>query len=183
MLEVDQAAPLFPPHVQEIIAFVRNVALVAIPFVLYYLSRYAQRKTATLNLIRTLETGSEIVDRLERLYLSRKFEEGAAAGLTQTPKDPYEGQAALIYFDFVMVLNFYESACAEIEENWVFDEILYTSTRNTIIGAREVLLARYSEKVGSDQSRHYPKLCKVAERWRRQADPDRLAAATHIPGD
>lgn len=182
MLDSPETTTLIPAHLQELVEFLRNIALMAIPFVLFFAARQLERRRATLNMIRDLEN-PEVVDRLERLYLSRKHEEGLAAGLSQTPEDPYAATPALLYFDFVIVLNYYEAACAEIERDWLFYGILYASTRNTIIGAREVLLKRYSDKVGSDQSRHYPELCRVAERWRQRADPYREAAAISVPGD
>ena len=173
---------LLPAWLHEAVVFIRNVALVAIPFALYFASRSVERKRATLNLVRNIEAAPEIVERLERLYQFRKFEEGQSKGLSQTPKDPYEDARALFNFDSVIVLNYYEAACTEIEEDWVNETLLYKSTRNTIIGAKEVLLKRYSERVGEDQSRSYPNLCQVAERWRQRADPYREVAETHIPG-
>ena len=179
----ESAAIFIPGWVQEATEFLRNIALVAIPFVLLIATRHIERKRATLNLIRILESAPEVVNRLERLYQFRKYEEGKAKNLSQTPENPYEKSLALFYFDSVIVLNYYEAACAEIEENWVNEELLYKSARNSIIGMKEVVLKRYGDKVGSDQSDNYMKLCNVADRWRKKADPYSEAAQINIPGD
>ena len=161
----------------------RNIALVAIPFVLWYASRSAEKQRATLNLIRALESAPEIVERLERLYRYRKFEEGVEPGLSQTPPNPYADFQAQFLFDSVIVLNYYEAACAEIEAGAIHEELIYKSVRNSVIGMRDVVLTRYSEKVGSEQSKNYVRLCAVADRWKARASSFGELGATRIPGD
>lgn len=175
------AAHFLPIWLSESVEFLRNLALVAIPFVLWYASRAVEKRRATLNLIRSLD--SEISENLQRLFLFRKFEERSAAHPSRKTNNPYDNLWALFYLDSVFVLNYYEAICTEIEEGALDGQLLYKTCRNSIIGVAEVVLGRYNEKVGSDQSGNYQKLVNLSQRWRKQAAPRRDLGATFIPGD
>jgi hypothetical protein len=167
--------------VVETVELLRNIALIAIPFVLWFATKSSEKRRATLNLIRELD--KDITPYLERLFIFRKFEDGVAKNLSQTPQNPYEDKPALYYFDSVMVLNFYEAICTEIEEGVLDEELLYKGVRNSVVGAADVVLARYNDHVGSDQSRNFRHLTIVAARWKGRADPFSEIGATRVPGD
>ena len=82
-----------------------------------------------------------------------------------------------------MVLNFYEAICTEIEVGALNENVLYSGIRNSVVGAEEVVLARYSNHVGVDQSDNYRNLKTVAARWRARAEPYNDLGATRVPGD
>jgi hypothetical protein len=84
-------------------------------------------------------------------------------------------------FDSVIVLNYYESICKEILVGHLNEEILYESIRNPVIGAKEILLTRYSDKIGIDQSRNYPNLSALAKLWSDRAWSYSEMGETKIP--
>ena len=180
-LEVVSAAHFYPIWLLETFELTRNAALIAIPFVLWGASRAVERRRATLDLIRSIDR--EISTQLERLYIFRKYEEGTVAHLSLTPQNPYEESPTLFFFDSVIVLNFYEAVCTEIEESALDDDLLYKTCRNSIIGVTDVILQRYNKKVGTDQSENYEMLLAVTKRWKQRAEPSGELGATSIPGD
>lgn len=166
---------------KEIIELLRNVALIAIPFVLWFASKKAEIHRATLNIIRELD--KDIVPHLERLFIFRKYEDGIANNLSQTPINPYEHKPALFLFDSVMVLKIYDAICAEIEMGALDEKLLYSGIRNSVVGAEEVMLDRFNKRVGSDQSHLYKYLGLVSARWKKRAASYNEMGATKIPGD
>lgn len=172
---------LIPTAVAEVVELVRNVALVAIPFVLWAASRANEYRRATLDLIRNLETGGEIVDRLERLYQYRMYQEAIDAGAQPTCTNPYAQFPQQFRFDSVIVLNYFEAACVEILKGAVDEDMMFESTRNTIIGAADSVLGRYSRDIGNLQATGYNNLVTVAKRWRERVERYNLLGATHIP--
>ena len=122
-----------------------------------------------------------ILDALERLYLFRKYEEGSPINLSGTPPNPYLSGASAFLFDSVIVLNYYESICKEILAGHLNAELLYDSIRNPVIGAKEILLTRYSDKIGIDQSRNYPNLSALAKLWSDRAWSYSEMGETKIP--
>ena len=157
------------------------MALIALPFVLWFASKVAEKNRATLNVIRELD--KDIVPHLERLFLFRKYEDGVASNLSQTPINPYDKKPALFLFDSVMVLNSYEAICTEIEMGELDEDLLYSGIRNSVVGAEEVVLGRYSKRVGSDQSQNYRHLGLISARWKKRAAAYKDMGATQVPGD
>ncbi len=178
--EAAEAAFFIPSWLQESVVLARNLALIAIPFLIWGLTRAVEKRRATLDVVRNLD--DQIVSHLERLFLYRRYEEGSAVGLSQIPENPYSKNPAQFLFDSVIVLNLYEAICTEIAEQSLDEELLYKSIRNSIIGAYEVVLTRYNAKVGTDQSAHYVNLVGVSRRWMVRADRHGQRGASRIPG-
>ena len=173
------AAILIPLWLQELAIFLRNIALIAIPFVLWFATQAAEKRRATLALVRQLDKDN--LDNLERLYKFRRFQQSKAENSETTVENPYENCPEMFSFDSVIVLNFYEAICTEIQEGALYEQVLYRAIRNSVIGAKETVLARYSAYVGEDQSPTYGALVAVATRWAKRAANTREAMATKIP--
>ena len=178
----DGTTALIPVQLQEILEVIRNIALIAVPFVLFWASGRVAKKRSTLEMVRSLESAPEIVDRLERLYQFRRYEQDKDSGAANPTPNPYaDSYPDRFKFDCVIALNYVESACTEILEGHVIEDLLYKAVRNTIIGANDTLLRRYSEKVGFDQASNYPHLGKVARNWKTKATAYSEIGAIQIP--
>lgn len=173
------AAVLIPIWLQELTIFFRNIAVIAIPFVLWFATQAVEKRRATLSLVRHLDRDTE--DNKERLYKYRRYQEAKEKDPNTTTENPYEKFPEMFSFDSVIVLNFYEAICTEIQEGALYEHVLYRTIRNGVIGARDVVLARYSEHVGEDRSKNYTALTSIADRWKRRANSAGDGLAIKIP--
>lgn len=169
---------LFPFWVEEVVSLARNIALIAIPFVLWFANKRSERRRATLDVVRRLDR--DITPHLERLFCFRRFE-GSEDNQSSSNCNPYDKTPALFFFDSVIVLNFYEAISTEIRDGALEEELLYKSIRNSLIGAKDVVLERYNLKTENDQSIHYENLSFVSKRWKSRAEKKRELGATKIP--
>ena len=159
----------------------RNIALVTVPFVLWIVSQKADKRKATHDMISELESAPEIVDRLERLFRHRRFQEVAALGATPKFGDPYLRLPELFLFDSTIVLNYYESASYEILEGAVNSNLIYECSRNIIFGAHDVVLQRYLGEVGFDKQKNYKSLVRLTNLWKQRAEPYNEIGTVKIP--
>jgi len=127
-------------------------------------------------MLATLMTASEVVDRLERLFLRRKHDEEGE----ETP-DPYNGDNNKQLFDLISVLNYFESICYQIQNKEVIEDLLFEATKDTLIGVKNITLNRYSDLTRIDQTRHYPHLVSVGNRWLARAKSARIPVQQKIP--
>ena len=123
-----------------------------------------------MDLITTVMTAPEVVDRMERLYKSRLYREGIAIGEDGLPvgteNNPYanaDGPTEL--FDIVIVLNYFEAVCHQIAKRHVFQNNVRTVADAMVVGAYETHLARYTQMTCVDQEPHHPNLVSVARKW------------------
>ena len=124
-----------------------------------------EKKQATLNLINTLYTVPEVIDRLARLYRYRKYEE---AGKTTKLQNPYDDQNSYdVLFDTATVLNYFEAACVQIKQKAVYKKLIYESGSRQLIGVRQVILGRFVAMTGIDPALAYPNLIEIADEFER----------------
>ena len=168
--------------------FAANIAVIlgalGIPLVLYLVGKFAEKKRATLETIKTLSTAPEIVDRLNRLYQSRLYEDAVEAGVPEAdrPTNPYrEENGNKLIFDIVLVLNYFDAACVEILNKAVIEKRLYAASKDHIIGVRKVILSRLERLTGQDQSQAYSHLIEISNRWENRAIRKQHSLVGKIP--
>ena len=154
---------------KDVGAFARDVATIfgaiAIPVVIWVATNRREKKQATLNLINTLYTVPEVIDRLARLYRYRKYEE---AGKTTKLQNPYDDQNSYdVLFDTATVLNYFEAACVQIKQKAVYKKLIYESGSRQLIGVRQVILGRFVAMTGIDPALAYPNLIEIADEFER----------------
>lgn len=148
----------------------------AIPFVIWRVSHRATKRRATNEMLVTLMTASEVIDRLERLFMRRKHDEEGG----ETP-DPYNGDNNKQVFELITVLNHFESICYQIRNGDVIEDLLFEATKDTLIGVKNIILKRYSDLTGIDQTRHHPNLVSIGDRWEARAKSGRIPIQEKIP--
>lgn len=80
--------------------------------------------------------------------------------------DPYEGSQQALIFDLVVVLNYFETICVEVQLGHANEKSLCSAVGVTIVGARDKLLTRLDELLEEDQTAAYSALVDIAERFR-----------------
>ncbi|ADM09457.1 hypothetical protein PB2503_06957 [Parvularcula bermudensis HTCC2503] len=161
------------------------ISALVIPATLFWVGQNLSKRRNTIDLIKSLTTTPEIMSRMQRLYEFRKYSEGTGTA------DPYTGDTQKLIYDHVVVLNFFEGVCREIEDKQVDERLIYVSSSNTIVGVRRVLLRRLNTLLQEDQDKDYEALIRVSNRFIQQADerhetiqykiPDRQQADTPPP--
>jgi hypothetical protein len=178
-LVATSAVSFFPVWLRDVLSAVQTLAIIAIPVVIWLLTNAIEKRRATLELARTLD--HPVRDHIQRLYLYRKHEEGVRANLSQTPPNPYADGTHAFLFDSVTVLNYYEAICTEILAENLDEELLYKSIKNLVVGAMDVVLVRYSARLGADQSKNYANLVRLAKKWQSRANSYNELGAIKIP--
>ena len=147
-----------------------------LPLTVFVAGRDFTRRRATADLIKSLTTTSEIMNRMQRLYLFRKYDEGAREKNPYSDLDDYD----LIY-DHVVVLNFFEAVCSEILDRQVDPHLVYEASGNTIVGVEKVLLGRLEVLLEEEQRKDYQSLIKVSDAFQRKATTDGDPIRFQIP--
>lgn len=152
----------------------------SIPIVIWIATGRREKKRLTIQLINNITTLSGVVDRQERLYLYRKYEElPEEERAKKNIKNPYDNITESLLFDSAIYLNFMEAACFEIEKKAVYRKPLYETADAVIVGVKEIVLNRYVKLTGIDPKKHYPYLLKVVcrlKKWNKDNLPQ-----TYIP--
>lgn len=164
-MEADTASAL-----SLLLEIVRTAAIVAgaifIPVALHRASRASDQQRTTLELSRNIFTEPLILERMERLFRYRAYL--ADAGDSSHAVNPYAGDPLGYRWDHVLVLNFYEGVCSEVEQELSDADVVFSYAGGTIAGVRDVIFARM-EAEGVVDASSYPNLLAVAERVKRWA--------------
>ncbi|MCH9052384.1 MAG: hypothetical protein IIA72_15110 [Proteobacteria bacterium] len=161
------------------------IGVLGIPVTIFLVGWFSEKRRATLHLVHEMATGLAVVERIYRLYQYRLYEEARAAASPDNPVvlqiNPYEGTGYSLLFDTVTVLNTYEAMCVEVSHKTVNEDILYRTTKDMVIGLRDVVLKRYELLTGIDGSAAYPYLDECADRWHFRAKRERHKVHSKIP--
>ncbi len=146
---------------------IRNIALIGIAPSLFLVRWLIDKSSATHVLLQRITT-PPIIDIFERLRLYNKFRGKKAQYDPYAPNDQDQPPHDLL-FDIVMVLNFYEGICVEIDARKVWRRRVYRTAASLLIGVRNNQLVWYNE-LAPDTNLHeaYPKIYAVSEasaRW------------------
>jgi hypothetical protein len=167
---------------QEVGSFASNVATVVgailIPLIIWRSGGRRDKTAATIGLIRSLATDSGLYERAARVFQHRMFKNGVL-GAT----DPYatDGIQALAH-DCIVILNYLDVACVEIMKGTVDHDLLYSTSRDPIIGA-ESLLQLLSKTVGTDRSSSFPALVSIIGIWKQRAAAEGVSLVQPISAE
>lgn len=181
---------ILPPFWTEALNIVLSIALIAgaiaIPGVIYWIGRASQKRRSTIDIIRTLGTAPEVVERMSRLYRYRLYEEAKIkTALSEEkvvmPPDPYEKQEEFsLLFDTVIVLNYYEGICVDVKHEMVDEDLLFHFGKDMLIGARDVILKRYEQLTGASGDEAWPYIGEIADRWHFRARREKRKVSDRI---
>lgn len=180
-------ADLFSADCKLAVEQIKNLATIAgalgalaIPFVIVRVSHRAEKRRATADFIRTIMTAPDVVEVLERLYQRRLFDESPEIQ-RENLFDPYSDGKKSHLFDLIIVLNYFEALCHQIESNLVNEEYIFEAAKDTVVGLRTFVLQRYEKLTGVPQEQYHPHLVSVGDRWQGRVKEDRLLLQPKIP--
>lgn len=150
---------------ENVLDTIQNLATVIgailIPLAIWTSTARREKKHATLNLISSIAASQVVVERLERLYQYRKYKEKPTNYI-----DPYEGNGSPhLIFDLIIVLNYFETACIEIRNKSVDEELVFKTCAVTLTGVRNAHLSHLGKITGIEPAEVYPNLNQIAYDW------------------
>ncbi len=148
---------------------------VLIPVAISATSQTRERKRATLDLLRRFTSDQVITGRLERLYRYRRHIEGAP-----DIANPFSGQAELVT-ESVLLLNLCDTIAIEVDAGLIDSKMLYRTLGPTLIGAKQVVMARLQNDLGMDLGDAYQDLDRLVIGAVAYQKRKRLTFVTKIP--
>lgn len=126
----------------------------------------SQKLQRTSELVRMASLDSTLAERLSRIYLYRRRDQGYP--------DPYTDQTSISFeHDLIVVLNFFETVCIEIIEGLVSRRKIQEHMGYMVVGAEPLLedLAQAQGTSLEEQENDYKVLVSYIKLWKAQPIP------------